>query len=143
MKKIAVLFWSASGNTEAMAQAVGAGATQNDAEAVVMHISDFSAADSLENYQALLFGCPAMGAEELEESEFEPFFSACENKLKGVPVGLFGSYGWGNGEWMAAWQERTVAAGAKVIGTVIAQNAPDDAALASCRKLGAAADAAM
>jgi len=142
MKKIAVIYWSASGNTEAMAHAIGNGITQKGAEAQVSHVKDFSPAD-LANYQAVIFGCPAMGAEELEESEFEPCFAACESQLSGMPVGLFGSYGWGSGEWMASWQERTEADGAKVIGTVIAQNSPDDEAIAACAQLGAAVAAAL
>lgn len=86
---------------------------------------------------ALLFGCPAMGAEELEETEFEPFFSAIEGKLAGKKVGLFGSYGWGDGEWMRTWTERVKKAGGVMIADgVIANEAPDEAASAECEALG-------
>ena len=87
--------------------------------------------------RALLFGCPAMGSEELEESEFEPFFSSVEGSLSGKKMGLFGSYDWGDGEWMRTWQQRVVAAGGVMIEDgLICNNAPDDDALSACRALG-------
>ena len=142
MNKIAVVYWSGSGNTEAMANAVVEGIRQTGAEAALFSASEFSAR-ALADYQAVIFGCPAMGSEELESCEFAPLFADCEGQLNGMITGLFGSYGWGSGEWMDTWQERTSAAGAKIIGTVIAQNFPDDDALTACRKLGADAAAAI
>lgn len=142
MNKIAVVYWSGSGNTEAMANAVVEGIRQAGAEAALFLVSDFSA-EALADYQAVIFGCPAMGAEELEPSEFAPVFDDCEGQLKGMNTGLFGSYGWGSGEWMDSWRERTTAAGAKIISTVIAQNFPDDDALTACRNLGADVAAAI
>ena len=142
MNKIAVVYWSGSGNTEAMANAVVEGIKQSGAEAALFLVSDFSA-ESLPDYQAVIFGCPAMGAEELEPCEFAPVFDDCEGQLKGMTTGLFGSYGWGSGEWMDSWLKRITAAGADVLGTVIAQNFPDDDALTACRKLGADAAAAI
>ena len=90
-------------------------------------------------YDGIAFGCPAMGAENLEESEFEPMFTEVEGSLSGKKIALFGSYGWGSGEWMADWEERSKAAGA-VLATdsVICQEAPDDDAVENCKKLGAA-----
>ena len=85
----------------------------------------------------ILFGCPAMGSEELEEGEFEPFFSSVESGLSGKRVGLFGSYDWGDGEWMRSWQARVVSNGGVMIEDgIIANNTPDDAALSACRALG-------
>ena len=85
----------------------------------------------------VLFGCPAMGSEELEEGEFEPFFSSVESGLSGKRVGLFGSYDWGDGEWMRSWQARVVSNGGVMIEDgIIANNTPDDAALSACRALG-------
>ena len=135
MSKIAVVFWSGTGNTEEMANAVAEGAKEADAEVEVFPVDDFNAAD-MADYNGFLFGCPAMGDEVLEEDSFEPFFTEAETKLNGVPVGLFGSYGWGGGQWMENWIKRTKEAGAKFVGSVIAENAPDDTALEDCRKLG-------
>ncbi len=135
MGKIAVVFWSGTGNTEAMAEAVVKGVKSVTNDVDLFQVDDFSA-DKMEKYDAFLFGCPAMGDEVLEEDSFEPFFSEAEEKLEGIPVGLFGSYGWGGGAWMEAWTDRTKDAGAKFIGSVIAENDPDDEALANCEKLG-------
>ena len=135
MNKIAVVFWSGTGNTEAMAAAVAEGAGPG-AELIPAAAFDPAA---LANYDGFAFGCPSMGAEQLEESEFEPMFSACEAKLAGRRVGLFGSYGWGDGEWMRSWEERCAAAGiALAAPSVICCEAPDEDALAACRALGAA-----
>ena len=136
MSKIAVVFWSGTGNTEAMAEAAAEGAKGAGADVEVFQVDDFNAAD-MADYNGFLFGCPAMGDEVLEEDSFEPFFADAETKLNGVPVGLFGSYGWGGGAWMETWSERTKEAGAKFVGSVIAENTPDDDALEECRKLGA------
>ena len=138
MSKVAVVFWSGTGNTEAMANAVGEGAGQAGAEVSVLPVSMVSA-DEAAGYDALALGCPAMGAEVLEESEFEPFFTALEGKLSGKPVVLFGSYGWGDGQWMRDWEDRAKAAGAVLKPQPLMVNeTPDDDALADCRTLGAA-----
>ncbi len=130
--KTAVIYWSGSGNTEAMAKAVAEGAG-----AELFNVSDFSG--DVAEYDRLAFGCPAMGAENLEESEFEPFFAENEDKLSGKKVALFGSYGWGDGEWMREWAERVKNDGAVLVNDegLIVNEAPDDAALADCKALGA------
>ena len=130
MSKVAVVYWSGTGNTETMANAVAEGAKGAGAEVDVLVANDFNSGKVAE-YDGIAFGCPAMGAENLEESEFEPRFKEVE--------ALFGSYGWGSGEWMADWEERSKAAGA-VLATdsVICQEAPDDDAVENCKKLGAA-----
>lgn len=131
--KIAIVYWSGSGNTEAMAEAMADGVKKTQAEAELFSVDNFSAAQ-MSGYDAFLFGCSAMGNEVLEEAEFEPFFEEAESKLAGIPVGLFGSYGWGDGEWMRNWVECCNAAGAKVFGEgVIINNAPDDEGLAECQ----------
>ncbi|MCC8161525.1 MAG: flavodoxin [Oscillospiraceae bacterium] len=136
MSKTAVIYWSGTGNTEAMAQAVFDGAKEVNPETVLFTVSEISAADAA-GYDTLIMGCPAMGAETLEESEFEPFFTEIEGSISGKNIALFGSYGWGDGEWMRSWEERVNAAGAKlVIDSVIANDAPDDDALAQCAELG-------
>lgn len=136
MSKVAVVFWSGTGNTEAMAAAVAQGVTAAGGEAVVKTSAEFSAAE-LEQYDAVAFGCPSMGAEELEETEFAPLFESCRSGLKGKRLGLFGSYGWGDGEWMRNWEEQVRGDGADLVAQgVICNEAPDDEATASCRDLG-------
>ena len=130
--KTAVIYWSGTGNTEAMANAVAEGA---GVEAVQVSAFDGDIAE----YDALALGCPAMGAEELEEGEFEPFFAGIEGKISGKKIAIFGSYDWGDGEWMRLWADRVKAAGAEVVGGegLIANNTPDDDAIAKCKELGA------
>lgn len=138
MSKIAVVYWSGTGNTEAMASAVAEGAREKGAEADLLTASEFSS-DQVSAYDAIAFGCPSMGAEQLEESEFEPMFTACEGDLQGKNIALFGSYGWGDGEWMRSWEERCSQDGANLAAdSVICNEAPDDEALSECRALGAA-----
>ena len=138
MSKIAVVFWSGTGNTEAMADAVAEGAKGAGAEVSVFNVTDFSA-DKVDEFDAIAFGCPAMGAETLEDSEFEPVFNECEPKLNGKKIALFGSYGWGDGEWMRNWEESCKEAGANLVcDSVICQEEPDDEATDACKALGAA-----
>ena len=136
MSKIAVVYWSGTGNTEAMASAVAEGAREKGAD--LLTASEFSS-DQVSAYDAIAFGCPSMGAEQLEESEFEPMFTACEGELRGKNIALFGSYGWGDGEWMRSWEERCSQDGANLAAdSVICNEAPDEEALSECRALGAA-----
>ena len=142
MAKTAVIYWSGTGNTQEMANAVFEGAKAADADSALFAVSETDAA-SAAAYDVLLLGCPAMGAEVLEEDEFEPFFTELEPKLTGKKVGLFGSYGWGDGEWMRNWEDRVRAAGAELVGGegLIINESPDDAALEDCRALGKTAAA--
>ena len=122
MKKTAVIYWSGTGNTEAMANAVAEGMREAGAECAVWTPADVGA-DAVKELDAAALGCPAMGAEELEETEFAPMFDAVKSALAGKSVGLFGSYGCGDGEWM------------RTSDSVICCEAPDDEALAACRAL--------
>lgn len=131
MSKVAVVFWSQSGNTQSMAEAVAEGAGTEAIE-----VTSFSAAD-VASYDAFAFGCPAMGAEELESDEFEPVWDACVPEFGSKPVALFGSYGWGDGEWMETWKSAAEDAGVKVVSTVICNDAPDDDVFEELRNLGA------
>ena len=138
MSKIAVVYWSGTGNTQAMAEAIGEGIESAGAQANVISV-DQASVDALAEEDAVAFGCPAMGAEELEDSEFEPMFSDCEGKLGGKKIALFGSYGWGDGEWMRTWEETCKADGAVLAcESVLANEAPDDEAVAACQALGKA-----
>lgn len=138
MSKVAIVFWSGTGNTEAMADAVKCGAQEAGAEVSVLAASDFSA-DMVADFDAIAFGCPAMGDEVLEEDEFRPMFDAVLPSLSGKKVALFGSYGWGDGQWMRDWQESCQNAGVSLAcECVIANDAPDDEAVAACNNLGAA-----
>lgn len=129
--KNAVIYWSGTGNTEMMAKAIA-----ESAGADLFTVSEFSG--NVADYDRIAFGCAAMGAEVLEEDEFEPFFSAIEGSLSGKTVALFGSYGWGDGEWMRNWEERVKADGAVLFGDegLIVNETPSDDDLAKCREFG-------
>lgn len=136
MSKVAVVYWSSTGNTEAMANAVAEGAKAAGADVCLMEAEAFSEAQ-IGEYDAIAFGCPAMGDEVLEETEFEPMFESCEAKLSAKNVGLFGSYGWGDGQWMRDWEERCKAKNIELrADSVICQEMPDEAGLEECRALG-------
>ena len=137
MSKISVVYWSQTGNTEAMAEAVGAGIAKAGKEADVVEVSSASMED-LKAAKVFALGCPAMGAEVLEEMEMEPFVEEVEGFAQGKTIALFGSYGWGDGEWMRNWEERVQEDGATVVGGegVICHEVPDDAAAADCIALG-------
>ena len=138
MSKIAVVYWSGTGNTAAMAEAVVDGAKAAGAEAIALTSAEFDAS-MMDTFDAIAFGCPSMGVEELEDSEFAPMFESCEPKLSGKKIALFGSYGWGDGEWMRNWEETCKADGAVLAcDFVICNEAPDDVAVAACKVLGAA-----
>ena len=132
---IAIIYWSGTGNTEAMAKAVQKGA---GAGAQLFGVSDFDVSKA-DRYDAFALGCPAMGSEELESTEFEPFFEAVKTTLAQKKVVLFGSYGWGDGEWMRSWEESCADAGISLAAdSVICNDMPDDEALEACKALGAA-----
>ena len=138
MSKVAVVYWSGSGNTEEMAKAVVKGAQDKGADAELIYCTDFSAS-KVADYDAIAFGCPAMGAEVLEESEFQPMFDEVSVALGGKKIALFGSYGWGTGEWMENWENDCKGAGASLAcDSVICNNTPDDEGLMQCEALGAA-----
>lgn len=136
MSKAAIVYWSGIGNTELMAQKVLEGARSAGAEAELFQAADFSAARMAE-FDAIAFGCPSMGAEQLEESEFEPMFTACRPMLAGKRIALFGSYGWGDGEWMRTWEADCRADGAVLLAEpVICNETPDADAQEACMTLG-------
>ena len=138
MSKVAVVYWSGTGNTEAMANKVAEGAKAAGAEVEVISADDFDGTD-ISGFDGVAFGCPAMGDEELEDSVFQSVFEACEAKLAGKKVALFGSYGWGDGEWMRSWEEKCQNDGvALAVDSVICNEDPDDEAQAACIELGKA-----
>lgn len=137
MDKIYIVYWSQTGNTQAMAEAVGKGITEAGKEAEVIHVGSASV-ELLKEAKVFALGCPAMGAEVLEETEMDPFVMEVEAVAGGKTVALFGSYGWGDGQWMRDWEERMNSAGAIVLNGegLICKEAPDDDALAECISLG-------
>ena len=139
MATIHLVYWSQTGNTEAMAQAIAEGARGAGAAVEIREVEAADASFALAG-DLLALGCPAMGDEVLEESLFEPFFAGIEGSLSGRTVALFGSYGWGDGQWMRDWQDRARKAGASVFRGegLILNEAPDDDGLAQCRAFGAA-----
>ena len=133
MNKVAVVYWSGTGNTQAMAEAVA------NAAGAGLFTADAFSGEKMDAYDAIGFGCPSMGSEQLEESEFGPMFESCKSHLAGKKVGLFGSYGWGDGEWMRNWEAECLSLGANMVcECVICQETPDEEALAACEALGKA-----
>ena len=131
MNKVAVVYWSGTGNTQAMAEAVA------NAAGAELFTADAFSGEKMDAYDAIGFGCPSMGSEQLEESEFEPMFEDCKSHLNGKKVALFGSYGWGDGEWMRNWEAECLSLGANMVcECVICQETPDEEALAACEALG-------
>ncbi|MDR0425398.1 MAG: flavodoxin [Clostridiales Family XIII bacterium] len=138
MGNAAVIYWSGTGNTEKMANAVLEGLKGAGAEADLFEVGAISAADAAA-YGRLALGCPSMGDEVLEEDSFEPFYTELEGSISGKPIALFGSYGWGDGAWMRDWSERCKGKGANLVADgLIANEEPDDGALAECKALGEA-----
>ena len=138
MSKIAIVYWSGTGNTEVMANAVMDGIQDAGSDCSLFTASEFTP-DRLNEFDAFAFGCPSMGVESLEDSEVEPMFQACEPMLAGKKLALFGSFGWGDGEWMRNWEDACRADGAELVcDSVICCEAPDDEAVECCRRLGAA-----
>ena len=137
MDKVYVVYWSQSGNTQAMAEAIGKGITAAGKEAAVQFVSEASAED-LTNVKGFALGCPAMGAEVLEEMEMEPFVCGLEGFVAGKAIALFGSYGWGDGQWMRDWVDRMSAAGANIVNGegLMCQEMPDEEVLSDCENLG-------
>ena len=137
MSKVAVVYWSGTGNTEAMADLIAEGVREAGGTADVIECSQFGP-DQLDDFDAFAFGCPAMGDEELEDGEFLPMYDVVEPLLSGRRVVLFGLYDWNDGEWMELWEQRAEAAGLDLVDSVIAKDYPDDDASAECARVGMA-----
>lgn len=138
MEEYYVVYWSQTGNTKEMAEAVGEGITEAGKTANVVEVGNISP-EVLKDAERFALGCPAMGAEVLEEEEMEPFVAEVETFAAGKKIALFGSYGWGDGEWMRDWETRMKNAGAELVGGagVMCNEAPDKDAVAACKALGA------
>lgn len=138
MSQVAVVYWSGTGNTEAMANYVEEGAQQAGAVVTKMTAGDFKP-EMVSQFNAIAFGCPSMGDEVLEESEFQPMFDSVKASLSGKKIALFGSFGWGDGQWMRDWEEECKSLGAVLAcDALIVNDAPDDDGAESCKTLGAA-----
>ena len=137
MAKVNIIYWSGTGNTAAMAAAIAEGAKEAGAEAELI-TAETASADDVRDAKAIALGCPSMGAEQLEESSMEPFVDEILGSVSGKKILLFGSYGWGDGEWMRNWEDRVSSDGAQVWNGegIIANNAPDDEALDACKTAG-------
>ena len=136
MNKIAIVYWSGTGNTEMMAQCIAEGAKEAGAEVEVMGPEDFSP-EKVGAYDVVAFGCSSQGSEQLEEDSFEPMFAAVEGSLTGKKTALFGSYGWGDGQWMRDWHERCEAAKANLFDEGLTINeTPDEDGRETCKEMG-------
>lgn len=137
MKKLGIVYWSGTGNTKMMAEGISEGAKNAGAEVNLFDVNNFNAAD-VDKFDVLAFGCPSMGAEVLEETEFEPVYDDCKSNLKGKTVGIFGSYGWGDGEWMRNWEAEVLEIGALLPeGYLIINETPDETGVETCKNYGA------
>ncbi|MBU3126134.1 flavodoxin [Clostridium tagluense] len=137
MKNVVIIYWSGTGNTEAMAEGIMEGAKNEDSNVKLLNVGDAKVEDVI-NANVIAFGCPSMGAEQLEESEMEPFIESIASVVSGKNIVLFGSYGWGNGEWMTDWQERMEKYGANVIvDGLIINNDADKEGIERCKEIGA------
>ncbi|KPU43122.1 flavodoxin [Oxobacter pfennigii] len=137
MKKLSVIYWSGTGNTQMMASAISKAASEEGLEVNVMSV-DKADKNAVLDADIVAFGCPSMGAEQLEEAEMEPFISEIEQEnIAGKPMALFGSYEWGDGQWMADWEDRMKKAGVNLIDKgLIIQSTPDNDGLERCEELG-------
>ncbi len=137
MKKVSIIYWSGTGNTEIMAKAIAEGAKIDEVDVSLLNVSEASV-DNVQNSDVLALGCPSMGAEVLEEAEMEPFVESIQSVIKGKKLALFGSYGWGDGEWMRNWVERMENYGAKLIDDegLMANYEPNEEVLSNCKELG-------
>ncbi|PJI10047.1 MULTISPECIES: flavodoxin [Clostridium] len=137
MKKISIIYWSGTGNTEAMAKGIKDGAEGQNTVVKLISVGDASIED-VSDADLIAFGCPAMGAEQLEESQMEPFIESASEAVKGKNIVLFGSYGWGGGDWMTNWEKQMEGFGANLVQeSLIINNEPDDSSIENCQKLGA------
>ncbi len=135
--KVKIIYWSGTGNTEKMANAVFEGAKEVNDDTTLINVCD-AKVDDVKDADVLIFGCPAMGSEELEEEYMRPYMDSVNELLKGKKVALFGSYEWAEGQWMEYWKEELENLGVQVFETVIAYDNPSEDALADCRSLGKA-----
>jgi len=136
MSKVNIIYWTGTGNTEAMAKLIEEGAKEKGAEVKLLHVSEASV-DDVKGADMVLLGSPAMGAEVIEESEMEPFVDSIASSVSGKKLGLFGSYGWGDGEWMRSWVERMEGYGANLLNEgLIVQEAPEGSSEEECRNFG-------
>ncbi len=136
MKKITVIYWSGTGNTEIMAKAIAESAKKDNVEVKLLRVADANIKD-VEEADVLALGCPSMGSEVLEEDEMAPFIESIESTIKDKSVILFGSYGWGSGEWMENWEEQMLRYGSKLIAeSLIINEEPDEEGLNQCYKFG-------
>lgn len=136
MSKILIVYWSGSGNTEKMAELIAQGALTAGAEVELKHVSYISP-DIVDGYNIIALGSPAMGVEVIEEQEMEPFVESISTKINGKKIALFGSYGWGDGEWMRSWEDRMKDYGAQIVDTVIVNETPEGESEQECIGLGA------
>lgn len=135
MKKVKIIYWSGTGNTEKMAEEIAKGVTESGAEAEVLYVSQASQ-DTINDASHVILGCPSMGMEVLEETEFDPFIS--DTDFTGKNVALFGSYDWGDGEWMRNWERQMEdeKSANLLVESLIIHLTPDEDGISKCRELG-------
>ncbi len=136
MKRAVIAYWSGTGNTRSMADSIAKGLRDAGASVDEFSITQISP-NAVAEYDHILLGCPSMTGEFLEEDQFEPFFEELRKRLSGKQVGLFGSYGWGEGEWMLNWEDQVIFSGGKLFEEGLKLNeAPDAKGKKVCEAFG-------
>lgn len=136
MSKVNIIYWTGTGNTESMANLIAEGAKEKGADVNLINVSSAGEAD-VKDADVVALGSPAMGAEVIEESEMEPFVESISGAVSGKKIALFGSYGWGDGEWMRGWVERMEGYGANLVNDgLIVNEAPEGESEEECKNLG-------
>ncbi|MBN1057545.1 flavodoxin [Clostridium botulinum] len=131
-----IIYWSGTGNTEAMANLIAKGIEESGIKTEMINISSANV-DNLKDENIVVLGCPSMGDEELEGGEFLPFLENVQEDLKNKKVILFGSYGWGDGQWMRSWEEEMTASGVNVaLEPLIVNYAPEGESGEQCIQYG-------
>ncbi|MDR1875887.1 MAG: flavodoxin [Synergistaceae bacterium] len=136
MSKVMVVYWSGTGNTEKMAELIAKGASEGGASVTCKTVGDADVSE-LGGYDVIALGSPSMGVETIEEAEMEPFFTKAAASLRGKKVALFGSYGWGDGEWLRTWSDRVQEAGGQLMDEGLAvHETPEGESLNNCLAWG-------
>ena len=137
MTNVLVVYYRSTGNTEMLAESLTEGLKEGGAEVTYKSVYD-TTPEEINEFEKIAFGCSASGDEELDETEFEPYFEEALTHLSGKKVALFGCYGWGGGEFMRKWEVRVKDGGAELFEEgFINLETPGDEELENVKEFGA------
>lgn len=132
---LSIIYYTETGNTEAMAEAIKDGAEESGKEVRLVVVDEATVAD-VEEASEVLLGCPAKGDEEIEDLTFRPYLESVMDLLKDRKVGIFGSYAWNDGDWIVNWKEEMEENGVEIVTSLKVYDYPDSDALEECKELG-------